>query len=163
MPTTTRSSAPETCCGAAASVDVPTGASPPPDASPSESSTSRCCEGSSSGIRSPDRDTYHQRHAFASPKEAFRRPGAWSSRRRRKQDRARLWTPQPMFKSALATRPAEGVVMTEAVPSMQVLVVEDDPDVADGLAIIFKLLGHRCHTAASATDGLAAASAHSPD
>ena len=46
---------------------------------------------------------------------------------------------------------------------MQVLVVEDDPDVADGLAIIFKLLGHRCHTAASAADGLAAASAHSPD
>jgi DNA-binding response OmpR family regulator len=68
-----------------------------------------------------------------------------------------------MLKSALATSSAEGVVMTEAVPSMQVLVVEDDPDVSDGLAIIFKLLGHRCHTAASATDGLAAASAHSPD
>jgi len=54
-------------------------------------------------------------------------------------------------------------LMTEAVSSLQVLVVEDDPDVADALAILFKRLGHRCHAAASATDGLAAASAHSPD
>lgn len=53
--------------------------------------------------------------------------------------------------------------MTSAVRSLQVLVVEDDPDVADVLCVVFELLGHRCHAAASGAAGIAAASACSPD
>lgn len=52
---------------------------------------------------------------------------------------------------------------TRTVPSLQVLVVEDDPDIAEVLAIVFERLGHRCHTAASGAAGLAAACAHPPD
>jgi CheY-like chemotaxis protein len=53
--------------------------------------------------------------------------------------------------------------MTGTASSLQVLVVEDDPDIANVLAITFKLLGYRCHTADCGAAGLAAASSHPPD
>ena len=52
---------------------------------------------------------------------------------------------------------------TRTAPSLLVLVVEDDPSIAEVLVIVFELLGHRCFTAASGAAGLAAASAHGPD
>lgn len=53
--------------------------------------------------------------------------------------------------------------MTRAVPSLEVLVVEDDPDIADVLGIVLGLLGHHCRTAASGAAALAAASSHALD
>lgn len=48
-------------------------------------------------------------------------------------------------------------------PALQVLVVEDDADVAEVLSVVIRRLGHHCRTAASGAAGLASASAHHLD
>ena len=83
-----------------------------------------------------------------------------------------LTSTMPMCSSrALPTRSVErlvvmkvtGAVMTGTSAAMRVLVVEDDPDIADVLTIVFKGFGHHCQTAGSGAAGLAAASSVRPD
>ncbi len=54
-------------------------------------------------------------------------------------------------------------MVTTAAAPVQVLVVEDDRDIADVLTIVFNRLGHPCRAAASGAAALAAARAVCPD
>jgi CheY-like chemotaxis protein len=62
-----------------------------------------------------------------------------------------------------ASTPGPAVLACGRPPRRRVLVVDGCPDNRDSLALLLRLWGHECRTAADATDALAAARAFRPD